>query len=77
VCTAAEQLGFIRVKLPLTNIDNTQNMLTWHRNPGPADPADVVKMKIPIREIKAGSRCSLEVDVNVNGSLESGSAGMG
>jgi len=28
-------------------------------------------MKIPIREIKTRAKCSLEVDVNVNGSLES------
>ena len=28
-------------------------------------------MKIPIRSIKTDSGCNLEVDVNVNGSLES------
>lgn len=71
VGTAAEQLGFIRLKLPLKKGDNAHRTLTWQRNGNDAESPEVLKMKIPIREIKAGPGCSLEVDVNVNGSLES------
>jgi len=71
VCKAAEQLDFLSIKLPLTGSDKTPRVLTWQRDGNEADPPETVKMKIPIREIKAGPGCSLEVDVNVNGSLES------
>ena len=71
VCIAAEQLDFMSIKLPLKKGNNPAHILTWQRNPDPADQAEVVKMKIPIRDIKADSGCNLEVDVNVNSSLES------
>jgi len=71
LCLAAEKMDFMSIKLPLTGSDKTPRVLTWQRDGNEADPPETVKMKIPIREIKAGSKCSLEVDVNVNGSLES------
>ena len=55
----------------MTGSDKTHRVLTWQRDGNEADPPETVKMKIPIREIKAGPKYSLEVDVNVNGSLES------
>jgi len=71
LCLAAEKMDFLSIKLPLTGSDKTPRVLTWQRDGNEADSPETVKMKIPIREIKAGSGCSLEVDVNVNGSLES------
>ncbi len=71
VCLAAEQLDFMSIKLPLTGSDKTQRVLTWQRDGNEADSPETVKMKIPIRDIKAKSELNLEVDVNVNGSLES------
>ena len=71
LCLAADKMDFMSIKLPLTGSDKTHRVLTWQRDGNEADPPETVKMKIPIREIKAGSGCSLEVDVNVNGSLES------
>ena len=71
LCLAADKMDFMSIKLPLTGSDKTPRVLTWQGKGNEADPHGTVKMKIPIREIKAGSRCSLEVDVNVNGSLES------
>lgn len=71
VCIAAEQLDFVSIKLPLISSDKPPRTLTWQKDGnGPTQP-ETVKMRIPIREMKAESRCSLEVDVNVNGSLES------
>ena len=71
VCLAADKMDFARLKLPLARSDKTPRVLTWQREGNEADSPETVKMKIPIRQIKAGSRCSLEVDVNINGSLES------
>jgi len=71
LCLAADKMDFMSIKLPLTGSDKTPRVLTWQRDGNEADPPETVKMKIPIREIKAGPGCSLEVDVNVNGSLES------
>ncbi len=71
LCLAADKMDFMSIKLPLTGSDKTPRVLTWQRDGNEAEPAETVKMKIPIREIKAGPGCSLEVDVNVNGSLES------
>jgi len=71
MCVAAEQLDFIRLKLPLNNGDNTVHVLTWQKNGGEADPPHAVKMEIPIHCLENGTQLSIEVDVNVNGSLES------
>ncbi len=71
LCLAADKMDFMSIKLPLTGSDKTPRVLTWQRDGNEADLPETVKMKIPIREIKAGPGCSLEVDVNVNGSLES------
>ncbi len=71
VCIAAEKLDFVSIKLPLISSDKPPRILTWQKDGnGPIQP-ETVKMRIPIREMKAESRCSLEVDVNINGSLES------
>jgi len=71
VCTAAEQLDFWSIKLPLKNIGKTPRTLTWQRNIIETDKPETIKMKIPIRGIKADLRLNIEVNVNVNGSLES------
>jgi len=71
LCLAADKMDFMSIKLPLMGSDKMPRVLTWQRDGNEADPPETVKMKIPIREIKAGPGCSLEVDINVNGSLES------
>ena len=71
VCTAAEQLDFWSIKLPLKNIGKTPRTLTWQRNIIETDKPETIKMKIPIRGAKADLRLNIEVNVNVNGSLES------
>jgi hypothetical protein len=72
MCIAAKQLDFVRLKLPLNSNDNPGNVLTWTRNGSiEDDPPHAVKMKIPIHGLENGRRLKIEVDVNVNGSLES------
>ena len=71
LCLAADKMDFARLTLPVSSDDSPARTLTWQRDGNEADSPETVKMKIPIREIKAGPGCSLEVDVNVNGSLES------
>ncbi len=73
LCLAADKMDFTSIKLPLNDKDgdNTPRALIWHRNGNESDKLETVKMKIPIHEIKAEARLNLEVDVNVNDSLES------
>ena len=75
VCLAAEKMDFARLKLPLNGDNDPAHTLTWSRSMTADSRSliadEIMKMKIPIHEIKAGQGCSLEVDVNVNGSLES------
>jgi len=71
VCIAAEQLDFMSINLPFKDFDDTPRALIWHRNSNESDNAETVKMKIPIRHIETTSPLNIEVDVNVNGSLES------
>jgi UDP-GlcNAc:undecaprenyl-phosphate GlcNAc-1-phosphate transferase len=72
MCIAAKQLDFTKLKLSLKNGDNSVHRLTWPRNGGEeADLLQAVKMKIPIRCLEGGPQLRIDVDVNVNGSLES------
>ena len=72
MCIAAKQLDFMRLKLPLDNSDNSARILTWPGNGSEeAEPPQAVKMKIPIHGLEGGPQLRIEVDVNVNGSLES------
>jgi UDP-GlcNAc:undecaprenyl-phosphate GlcNAc-1-phosphate transferase len=71
MCIAAEQLNFIGMKLLLKNSDNTERVLSWERDADKADPPETVKLKIPIRRIETEPQLNIEVNVNINGSLES------
>jgi UDP-GlcNAc:undecaprenyl-phosphate GlcNAc-1-phosphate transferase len=71
VCLAADKMDFAKVALPLRNADSLPYTLTWQRNDNGVGETEVVKMKIPVYPDKAEFGLSLEVDVNVNGSLES------
>jgi len=71
VCTAAQQLGFSKLKLPLKNGNNPHKALIWQRDGNEADQSETLKMKIPIRGPGTNSPLNIEVDVNISGSLES------
>ena len=70
LCRAAEDLDFSSMTLPLSITDDKPRNLSWQR-PQQHNHPETLKMKIPIREIKAGPIHSLEANVNINGSLES------
>jgi len=71
VCFAADQMGFVRGLLPLTNRDGSKRTLAWGKNDKDIGTDDIVKMVLPIRDRRAGSSLRLGVDVRANGSIES------
>lgn len=71
VCFAAENMGFTRSLLPLTNRDGTTRMLAWERSGFESSTSDILRSTLAIRDRRAGASLNLEVQVNVNGSLES------
>ncbi len=71
VCFAADKMSFIKGQLPVTNRNGTKRMLTWESNGECIGADQIVKMTLPVRDRRAGSALSLEVQVRSNGSLES------
>jgi UDP-GlcNAc:undecaprenyl-phosphate GlcNAc-1-phosphate transferase len=71
ICFAADKMDFARGLLPITNRDGTRRLLAWERTDDNAEHDDIIKMTIPIRDRRAGSPLNLEIQVHVNGSLES------
>jgi len=73
VCFAADKMDFVKGSLPLTNRDGTSRILAWERKGEHIGAHDIVKIILPVRDRRAGSPLRLEIDVHVNGSLESAS----
>jgi len=71
VCTAAEQLGFMKLKLPLTNNDNPDHTPSWQRNSNENSRSQTLKMAIPVQGTTTEAGLSIEAEVNIGGSLES------
>ena len=72
ICVAAEQLDFMRIKLPLTSRDGTIRTLTWrHDGQAPAPQDEPLKVDIPVRDRRAGPSLNLRIEVCGTGSLES------
>lgn len=71
VCFAGEEMGFVKGRMPVTNRDGTTRMLAWEKNEHDVTLGDIVKSTLAIRDRRAGSPLSLEVQVNADGSLES------
>lgn len=71
VCFAADRMDFVKGLLPLTNRNGTKRMLAWEKDGKDIGIDDIIKMTLPIHDRRAGSPLNLEVQVHVNGSLES------
>lgn len=72
VCLAAGQLAFSRLSLPVINRDGTARTLLW-RHPRPELGRDeTLRMSLPIPDRRSGPPLRLEIDVSVDGSVESG-----
>ncbi len=68
---AGEEMGFVKGRMPVTNRDGTTRMLAWEKDDNDTTLSNIVKTTLAIRDRRAGSPLSLEVQVNANGSLES------
>jgi UDP-N-acetylmuramyl pentapeptide phosphotransferase/UDP-N-acetylglucosamine-1-phosphate transferase len=71
VCIATDTMGFVRSSLPLTNRDGTRRILVWEKNGDNGETENTVKMTLPIRDRRYGSRLNLEAHIYTNSSLES------
>jgi UDP-GlcNAc:undecaprenyl-phosphate GlcNAc-1-phosphate transferase len=71
VCTAAEEMDFVRLRLSFHGSDYPSRAFVWQRNSDEADAPKLILMEIPIHGTKTNSRVAIEVDVNVRDSLES------
>jgi len=71
VCFAAEQMDFSHVKLPLTKRDGSQRSLIWEKNDVNIGPEELVEVKVPVRDRRAGKPLQLNVGIVANNSLES------
>jgi len=67
----ADRMGFLRVSLPLTNRNGSDNKLTWWQDGQCADSDDVLKVSVPVRDRRAGPSLNLRIEVCRKGSLES------
>jgi UDP-N-acetylmuramyl pentapeptide phosphotransferase/UDP-N-acetylglucosamine-1-phosphate transferase len=71
VCRAAQALEFARVSLDVANRDGTSRTLLW-RSDAPVRPQqERVTVIMPIRQRRAGGLFQAEVEVGLNGSVES------
>ena len=71
LCKAAEELEFVRISLSLTNRDGTHRVLLWQR-PGQDVPVhEKITVAVPVRHRREGGPLKAEVDVYINGSIES------
>lgn len=71
LCQAAQQLEFERISLSLTNRDGSNRTLIWQKQ-GQAVPVhEKITVAVPVRHRRPGGPLKAEVDVYLNGSIES------
>ena len=71
ICFAANKMDFARSSLPLTSRNGTKRVLAWEKNNNDIMAHNTIKMNLPVRDRRAGSELNLDLEVNVNDSLES------
>jgi hypothetical protein len=71
ICFAADQMDFCQVNLPLTNRDGSIRDLAWQNNDAMANPSELVKVTVPIKDRRKGPSLQLNVGISTNNSLES------
>ncbi len=72
VCLAAGQLAFSRLSLPVSKRDGTARTLIWRRPRPELGRDEALRMSLPIPDRRSGPPLRLEIDVSVDGSVESG-----
>jgi len=68
---AADKLDIVGGSLPLINRNGTKQILAWGGNSTDTGEHDIMKVSLPVRDRRADSALSLNVQVHTNGSLES------
>lgn len=72
VCFAADKMDLVKGSLPLTNRDGTKRTLSWEKAvEDKKEERELVRITVPIRDRRAGLPLRLELDVRLNGSIES------
>ncbi|MBN2455242.1 MAG: undecaprenyl/decaprenyl-phosphate alpha-N-acetylglucosaminyl 1-phosphate transferase [Sedimentisphaerales bacterium] len=69
ICKAADKLDFLSIELP--NDNGKERRLIWHKNNGQNCSSNIMNVKIPIVDIEGKHKLNMEVDLEVNDSLES------
>jgi len=71
VCFAADEMDFVSSCLLTTNRDGTEQRRIWEKGNGDIPADEIVRMIVPVRDRRDHSSLNIELDVLVNGSLES------
>jgi len=71
LCAAAEEMDFVCVSLALDGSDGTVGPLVWRHPSLNGTPDEIIRIAIPKRSLREGVQGRVELDVWVNGSLES------
>ena len=71
VYLAANKMKFVSGSLPLTNRDGSLRTLTWKKPGSDAEPEDIVRMTLPIKDRRSDSTLKLELGIHRNDSIES------
>jgi len=70
VCAAAAGMDFVRLSLSLTNRDGTTRGLAWRCSGPELPPHQMLRIKVPLRDRRAGPPLEADVAAAVDGSLE-------
>ena len=73
VCGAADGMGLAALGLALEGRDGRRRDLLWRRRPAAGPPTEVVEMRTPVRDRRAGPPLWLRVEVPVHGAQGLGS----
>jgi len=71
LCAAAAKMDFVCVSLTLDGSDGTVGSLVWRHPSLNGTPNEIVRIAIPPRTLRQGVEGKVELDIWVNGSLES------
>ncbi len=70
VCATMEEMGFTRMSMSVRNRDGTTRRLEWLCTELPTGHREVIRMTVPVRDRRGNEYLPMDVDVSVNGSLE-------
>lgn len=72
-CLAAEKMNFVSIRLPLSNRNDKEQILTWQTKTDLSKPGDLIHMTIPVKDRRKGKTLRMEIKVLSINSMESAS----